>query len=112
MHSRCADMSRAAFLAWLRLSMYMAIVGVAISISFHLKLQPTAVEQRVSLPLGIVFWLLSLACLGSGLANYIKTVAKYSRRMALVQTGWKTQFVGVSPSLASLVGRGFVIAIY
>lgn len=30
-----------AFLSWLRLSIYMAIVSVAIVISFHLKTQPS-----------------------------------------------------------------------
>ncbi|KAF2637064.1 hypothetical protein P280DRAFT_492691 [Massarina eburnea CBS 473.64] len=81
------------FLSWLRLAVYMAIVSVAITISFHLKSQPTALEKRFSLPFGIIFWVLSVACLISGLANYIKTVAQYSRRTALVQTGWKTQVV-------------------
>ena len=28
-----------------------------------------------------------------GLGNYVKTVNKYSRRAAVVQTGWKTQSV-------------------
>lgn len=37
--------------------------------------------------------MLSLACLAVGLSNYIKTVTKYARRAALVQTGWKTQMV-------------------
>ena len=32
----------AAFLSWLRLSTYMAVVAVAIILSFHLKSQPTA----------------------------------------------------------------------
>ncbi|KAF2152315.1 hypothetical protein K461DRAFT_225744, partial [Myriangium duriaei CBS 260.36] len=81
------------FLSWLRLSTYMAVVAVAIMISFHLKHQPTALEQRMALPFGLIFWLLSLACLASGLSNYIKTVTKYSRRQALVQSGWKTQVV-------------------
>ncbi|KAK7193642.1 hypothetical protein DPSP01_000192 [Paraphaeosphaeria sporulosa] len=79
------------FLSWLRLSVYMAIVAVAIILNFHLKSEPTAVERRISLPFGIIFWILSVACLVSGLANYIKTVARYSRRAALVQAGWKTQ---------------------
>ncbi|KAK8219285.1 hypothetical protein M8818_001019 [Zalaria obscura] len=81
------------FLSWLRLSVYMAIVSVAILISFHLKHQPTPLERRAALPFGIIFWLLSLACLVSGTSNYIKTVTKYSRKQALVQTGWKTQVV-------------------
>ncbi|KZF23128.1 hypothetical protein L228DRAFT_104944 [Xylona heveae TC161] len=81
------------FLSWLRLSIYMAIVSVAIVISFHLKQQPTALEKRFALPLGIIFWFLALACLGSGFANYIKTVTRYSRRRALVQSGWKTQAI-------------------
>ena len=81
------------FLSWLRLSIYMAVVSVAIIISFHLKSQPTSIERRIALPFGLIFWLLSLACLASGLANYVKTVTKYSTRQALVQTGWKTQVV-------------------
>ncbi|KAF2691286.1 hypothetical protein K458DRAFT_288401 [Lentithecium fluviatile CBS 122367] len=81
------------FLSWLRLSVYMAIVSVAIILSFHLKSQPSAAEKKFSLPIGILFWFLSAACLLSGLANYISTVARYSRREALVQAGWKTQVV-------------------
>ncbi|THX12192.1 hypothetical protein D6D13_04228 [Aureobasidium pullulans] len=82
-----------AFLSWLRLAIYMAVVSVAILISFHLKSQPSPLERRIALPFGIVFWLLALACLASGTANYVKTVKKYSKRQALVQTGWKTQVV-------------------
>lgn len=47
----------------------------------------------MALPLGLVFWVLSLACLANGLANYVRTVWKYSRRAALVQSGWKTQMM-------------------
>lgn len=74
----------------------MAVVSIAIVISFHLKSEPTQFELRMAKPLGIVFWLLSLACLSAGLGNYIKTVNKYSRRAAIVQTGWKTQAVSQS----------------
>ncbi|KAF2813200.1 uncharacterized protein BDZ99DRAFT_507260 [Mytilinidion resinicola] len=81
------------FLSWLRLSIYMAIVSVAIVMSFHLKTKPSELERRVALPFGIIFWLLAIACLISGIANYIKTVTRYSRRAALVQSGWKTQMV-------------------
>jgi len=81
------------FLSWLRLSMYMAIVSVAIIISFHLKHQPTKLELRMALPLGIIFWLLSLACLVSGASTYVRTVIRYSRRSAMVQSGWKTEMV-------------------
>ena len=41
----------------------------------------------------MIFWLISVACLVSGMANYIKTVQRYSRRAALVQSGWKTEVV-------------------
>lgn len=81
------------FLSWLRLSVYMAIVSVAIVMSFHLKSQPTETEKKLALPFGIVFWFLAIACLASGIANYIRTVTRYSRRRALVQSGWKTQMV-------------------
>ncbi|KAL2354512.1 hypothetical protein BJ546DRAFT_843188 [Cryomyces antarcticus] len=81
------------FLSWLRLSVYMAIVSVAIVMSFHLKHEPSPTEKRLALPFGLIFWLLGLACLASGTANYIKTVTRYSRRQALVQSGYKTQIV-------------------
>jgi uncharacterized membrane protein YidH (DUF202 family) len=90
------------FLSWLRLAVYMAIVSVAIVVSFHLRVQPTAIEKRFALPLGILFWLLSLACLASGLANYLRTVARYSRRAALVQSGWKTEMVCFSQKFHNL----------
>lgn len=71
----------------------MAVVAVAIMVSFHLKHQPTPVELKLAAPVGIIFWLLALACLGSGLHNYIKTVNHYSRRQAIVQSGLGTQLV-------------------
>ncbi|KAH9865773.1 hypothetical protein J1614_009360, partial [Plenodomus biglobosus] len=91
------------FLSWLKLSVYMSIVAVAIVLSFHLKTKPSALEHRVALPLGVMFWILSLACLISGLSNYINTVSRYSKRRALVQSGWKTQviFTVVSTSIVA-----------
>jgi hypothetical protein len=76
----------------------MAIVAVAILISFHLKHEPTSIEKRIALPFGVVFWLLAIACLASGLSNYIRTVSGYSRRQALVQTGTGTQIVSTKIS--------------
>lgn len=91
------------FLSWLRLAIYLAVVSVAIVISFHLKQQPSATELKLAIPLGVVFWVLSLACLASGMANYVRTVTRYSRRAALVQSGWKTQLV--RPPLMSPLRR-------
>ena len=82
-----------AFLSWLRLATYMAVTSVAIVTSFHLKSKPSQLEMRMAVPFGVVFWVLSLACLVSGFANYFKTIVKYSRRTALVQSGWKTETV-------------------
>jgi multisubunit Na+/H+ antiporter MnhB subunit len=73
--------------------MYLAIVSLAIIISFHFREQPTVLERRMALPLGIIFWVLSLTCLANGFANYSRTVMKYARKAALVQSGWKTQVV-------------------
>ena len=60
-----------AFLSYLRLSIYMAIVSIAIVLSFHLRRTATEVELRMAKPLGAIFWALSVACLGVGAANYI-----------------------------------------
>ncbi|GAB7330825.1 hypothetical protein MBLNU13_g02366t1 [Cladosporium sp. NU13] len=79
------------FLSWLRLATYMSIVAVAILISFHLKAEASPLEKRIALPFGLVFWCLAIACLAAGLNNYIKTVSRYSRRQALVQSGTGTQ---------------------
>ncbi|KUJ06493.1 uncharacterized protein LY89DRAFT_692470 [Mollisia scopiformis] len=81
------------FLSYLRLSLYMAVVAIAIVISFHLKTTPSQLELRMAQPLGAIFWFLSFCCLALGFGNYLKTVNKYSRRVAIVQTGWKTQTI-------------------
>jgi len=91
------------FLSWLRLATYMAVTSVAIVTSFHLKRQPTPLELQMALPLGIIFWVLSLACLVSGFSNYLKTIVKYSRRSALVQSGWKTEMVFTIAAIAIIM---------
>ncbi len=81
----------------------MAIVSVAILVSFHLKQEATELEKRFSLPFGLLFWLLAFSCLVAGLSNYIKTVNRYSRRQALVQSGVGTQvvsFLGLAKGMA------------
>jgi hypothetical protein len=98
-----------AFLSYLRLSVYMAIVSVAITLSFHLKNEASPLELRMAKPLGTIFWALSVMTLVAGMANYISkclvkslysvvnglvgTVNKYSKRAAIVQIGWKTHAV-------------------
>jgi len=49
----------------------MAVVAVAIVLSFHLRSTATEIELRTATPLGVLFALLSVSCLGVGLANYI-----------------------------------------
>ncbi|SPN98591.1 related to DUF domain protein [Cephalotrichum gorgonifer] len=88
----------------------MAIVSNAIVLSFHLKSQPSELEMRMSKPLGIVFWALSLCCLGLGAGNYITTVNKYGGKVAIVQSGWKTQVVLGAISV-SIVGTCVVLLI-
>lgn len=101
----------------------MAIVAIAIVLSFHLKSQPSHLELRMAQPLGIIFWLLSLSCLVLGFGNYIsssslpfllrkvlvsnehiETLDKYSKKVAIVQTGWRTQSVGAALSSLFTVG--------
>jgi hypothetical protein len=60
-----------AFLSYLRLSIYMAIVSVAITLSFHLKNEATPLELRMAKPLGTIFWGLSVLTLFAGMGNYI-----------------------------------------
>ncbi|KAF5000998.1 hypothetical protein FGRMN_1368 [Fusarium graminum] len=81
------------FLSYLRLSIYMAVVSIAITLSFHLKNEATPLELRMARPLGTIFWALSVATLLAGMGNYIKTVNKYSKRAAIVQIGWKTHVI-------------------
>ncbi|KAK6212754.1 hypothetical protein LQW54_005022 [Pestalotiopsis sp. IQ-011] len=98
------------FLSFLRLSVYMAIVSVAIVLSFHLKSQPSKLELRMARPLGFIFWLLSLSCLMVGFCNYMQTINKYSRKTAIVQTGWRTQSI-ISLIALAIVGTCIVLLI-
>ena len=50
----------------------MAIVSVAMTLSFHLKHQPSELERRMAKPLGSIFWALAVLLLGVGVANYIR----------------------------------------
>lgn len=54
----------------------MAVLSVAITLSFHLNNKPSDLERRMSKPLGAVFWVLSVFMLGLGVANYISTFDK------------------------------------
>lgn len=49
----------------------MAVLAVAITLSFHLTHRPSDLERRMAKPLGVVFWLLAAATLVIGLGNYI-----------------------------------------
>ncbi|KAI1762904.1 hypothetical protein GGR53DRAFT_499707 [Hypoxylon sp. FL1150] len=98
------------FLSYMRLSIYMAIVAIAIVLSFHLKSQPSHLELRMARPLGIVFWLLSISCLVLGFGNYIKTLDKYSKKVAIVQTGWRTQSI-MSLIAISIVGTCVILLV-
>ncbi|KAK7416060.1 hypothetical protein QQZ08_012142 [Neonectria magnoliae] len=59
------------FLSYLRLSVYMAVVSIAITLSFHLKNEPSPLELRMAKPLGTIFWALSVMTLFAGVGNYI-----------------------------------------
>ncbi|CAI6089944.1 unnamed protein product [Clonostachys chloroleuca] len=79
------------FLSYLKLSVYMAIASIIITISFHIKRAPTELELKMAKPIGAVFWLLSVMTLLLGVGNYMRTVNQYSQKAAIVQSGWKTQ---------------------
>ena len=64
----------------------------------------------MALPLGIVFWVLSMFCMLSGFATYVRTLTKYSRRRALVQSGWKTQLVFVVVA-AAIIGTCILLLV-
>ncbi|KYK59337.1 hypothetical protein DCS_00467 [Drechmeria coniospora] len=65
-----------AFLSSLRLALYMAVVAIAITLSFHLTHQPTDLERRMAKPLGAIFWALSVVTLFMGFGNYISERAR------------------------------------
>ena len=96
------------FLSHLRLAMYLAIVAVALLAQFHLKDasdpgsgdglgrdkdSTDSLEKRTSLPLGIVFWVLSLGAVTSSVGMYVRSIEGYGRRKAIVQSGWGLQAV-------------------
>lgn len=66
----------------------MAIVSVAIVVSFHLRSQPSDLELRIAKPLGIIFWILAFACLLVGFGNYTSSCIHYlcSRYCTLLTT--------------------------
>lgn len=59
----------------------MAIVAVAIVLSFHLRSEPSPLELKIAKPLGITFWVLAVACLMVGVGNYIRPSPFYVVRV-------------------------------
>lgn len=88
----------------------MAIVSVAITLSFHLKNEATPLELRMAKPLGTIFWGLSVLTLLAGMGNYITTVNKYSKRAAIVQIGWKTHAI-FSLTAVSIIGTCLILLV-
>ncbi|KAM6521101.1 hypothetical protein FSOLCH5_005872 [Fusarium solani] len=88
----------------------MAIVSVAITLSFHLKTEATPLELRMAKPLGTIFWALSVMTLFAGMGNYITTVNKYSRRAAIVQIGWKTHAI-FSITAVAIIGTCLILLV-
>ncbi|KAK8105997.1 hypothetical protein PG999_009356 [Apiospora kogelbergensis] len=97
------------FLSYLRLSIYMAIVSVAIVVSFHLRSQPTALELRIAKPLGIIFWILAFACL---LGRYRTNRVDYPDCEPLVYKNGSSQTVVItltsSQQVMSLVALSII----
>ena len=77
----------------------MAIVSVAIVLSFHLKHKPTDVELRMAKPLGAIFWALSVLCLSAGVANYI-SIAPFTLTLPLSRASAHSQRVLIWRALA------------
>lgn len=98
------------FLSWLRLSVYLAIIAMAIVLSFHLRTPSSALERQMALPLGLIFWVMAVLCLFTGLGNYLKTVERYRVKQPLVQSGYKTQMIIVIVSLSIIGTCAFFIA--
>lgn len=65
----------------------MATVSVAIVLSFHLKHKPSDLELRMAKPLGAIFWVLSVACLCVGVANYIRESLGHQGSLCLTAQG-------------------------
>ncbi|KAF8425713.1 hypothetical protein EV426DRAFT_596264 [Tirmania nivea] len=98
------------FLSWLRLSIYLAIIAMAIVLSFQLRTPASAHERRLALPLGLIFWIMAVLCLFTGLGNYLKTVERYRVKRALVQSGYKTQIIIAIVSFTIIATCVFFIA--
>lgn len=56
----------------------MAVVSIAITVSFHLKNEPSPLELRMAKPLGTIFWALSVMTLFAGVGNYISKSMAFS----------------------------------
>lgn len=70
------------FLSYLRLSIYMSLVSLSVAMTFRLNASYSSsggvavrerLEQKLALPLGLMFSIVAALCLGCGLHNYVST---------------------------------------
>lgn len=100
------------FLSGLRASLYLGFAGVAIYIDFRLPTigsdsgdsndSPGGVTQRMSLPLGYIFFALSGLSLLASMLNYIHSVAGYSQQHLVVFNTVLMQAVVIVSALSVL----------
>lgn len=90
----------------------MAIVSVAITVSFHIKGTPSDLERRVAKPLGGIFWVLSVVTLVLGVGSYIsKWILFAGGEPCLIASFFSSLFQELSTCMAkelplcNLVGR-------
>src|SRR5690606_7665565 len=99
------------WMSWLRLSLFLNVLTIAMALNFQLKSSPTPLEKRMSLPLGIILWVLSAAALVAGSGAYFSNLKTYARQLPSGRrtgkwTGWTFAIVtfGVMVLCVILIG--------
>ncbi|RPA75453.1 hypothetical protein BJ508DRAFT_230110 [Ascobolus immersus RN42] len=99
------------FLSWLRLAIFLDVLGVAVMLSFHFKQEPTEVERRMAFPLGMIFWVLSFLSILAAAAQYFTNVMGYARQKASLGRGRLVKAIRVVLSLVVVCVFGTCITL-
>lgn len=87
--ARDLDANERNFLSMLRLALYLGLASCIVLANFRFPSKPFSREdiiERMSMPVGIIFMVLSFIGLAATINNYMRTVTSYAKQRSVVRT--------------------------
>ncbi|KAA8897410.1 hypothetical protein TRICI_006754 [Trichomonascus ciferrii] len=111
--ARDLDANERNYLSMIRTALYLSLAGCVVLTNFRFPGKPFDREdiiERMSLPVGIIFMVLSFIGLAASANNYMRTVTSYAKQRSVVQTTRTGQFFIIA-SACAIISTNIVLLV-